>query len=114
MQSQKTQFSDPCFALWHSSPKSYKNEDVEAVYPIDRVLPGSELVKVYELPAILVAAVVHHGDVDEFTEGHKALLKWVEANGYQLTGAYREIYHDWQDCRNATTEIQFPVERVSQ
>jgi DNA-binding transcriptional MerR regulator/predicted transcriptional regulator YdeE len=114
VQNQKAQIAGPCFALWHSSPETYTDEDVEATYPIDRVLPGNEQVTVYELPATQVAAVVHHGDVDEFTEGHKTLLKWMEANGYRLNGAYREIYHDWQDHRNATTEIQFPVEKVSQ
>lgn len=112
VQSQTAQVAGPCFALWHSSPESYTDEDVEAIFPIDRLLPGNEVVKVYELPATEVAAVVHHGDVDEFTEGHKTLLKWLEANGYQLHGAYREIYHDWQDHRNATTEVQFPVEKA--
>jgi DNA-binding transcriptional MerR regulator len=112
VESQKAQFTGPCFALWHSSPGVYTDEEVEAVFPINRMLPGSEQVRVYELPATLVAAVVHCGDVDDFTQGHKALLKWVEANGYQLAGAYREIYHDWRDHRNATTEIQFPVEKA--
>jgi effector-binding domain-containing protein len=60
-----------------------------------------------------VTAVVHHGDVDEFTEGHKTLLEWIAANGYRMTGGYREIYHDWRDHRHATTEVQFPVERES-
>jgi DNA-binding transcriptional MerR regulator len=111
-QSQAAGFAGPCFALWHTSPETYSDEDVEAIYPIDRFLPGNDRIKVYELSATLVAAVVHHDDVDEFTEGHKTLLKWVEANGYRLSGPYREIYHDWQDHRNATTEIQFPVEKV--
>jgi DNA-binding transcriptional MerR regulator len=114
VQSQKVQFAGPCFALWHSSPEVYTNEDVEAIYPIDRVLPETEQIKVYNLPAAQVAAVVHHGSVDEFTEGHKTLLRWAEANGYRLNGAYREIYHDWRDHQNATTEIQFPVEKLSQ
>ena len=114
VQSQKAQFTGPCFALWHTSPEDYTNEDVEAIYPIDRALPESEQIKVYNLPAVQVAAVVHHGSVDDFTEGHKTLLKWAEANGYRLNGAYREIYHDWRDHQDATTEIQFPVEKRSQ
>jgi effector-binding domain-containing protein len=112
VQSQEVQIVGPCFALWHSSPESYTDEDVEAIFPIERLLPSNEQVKVYELPAIEVAAVVHHGDVDEFTEGHKTLLKWTAANGYRLRGAYREIYHDWGDHRNATTEVQLPVEKA--
>jgi DNA-binding transcriptional MerR regulator len=103
----------PCFALWHSPSDVYENEVAEAVVPIDRTLEGTERVEVYQLPSTQVAALVHQGNFEEFTKGHAALLEWVDANGYQIVGPYREIYirHEKQDLAHSTTEIQFPVEK---
>ena len=103
-----------CLALWHSPADVYENEDAEAIVPIDRNLPGTANVKVYELPPTQVASVVHQGNFDEFTQGHAALLEWIDANGYKIVGPYREIYikHDKRHLSNTITEIQFPVEKV--
>jgi DNA-binding transcriptional MerR regulator len=64
-----------CMTLWHSPADVYENEDCEAIVAIDRALPGTDHVKVYELPPTQVAAVVHHGNFEEFTQGHAALLE---------------------------------------
>lgn len=105
---------NPCITLWHSPSDVYENEDAEAVVPIDRPLPGNEKVKVYELAPTLVASVVHQGDFEDFTQGHAALLEWVDANGYRINGPYREIYikHEQSHLSDSTTEIQYPVEKV--
>jgi DNA-binding transcriptional MerR regulator len=100
----------PCFALWYSSADAYADEEVEAVVPIEHAVPENARVRVYQLPQMQVAAVVHHGSFDEFTQGHTALLAWIEANGYRITGPYREIYIQSATGEHAsTTEIQFPV-----
>ena len=106
--------SGPCFALWHSPADVYENEDAEAVVPIDRPLKETKRVKVYELPSIQVAAVVHQGDFEDFTQGHAALLDWIDANDYRIVGPYREIYikHEKSELSDSTTEIQFPVEKA--
>ena len=103
-----------CMALWHSPADVYANEDAEAIIAIDRQLPGTDQVRVYELPPSQVAAVVHQGNFEEFTQGHAALLDWIEDNGYKIAGPYREIYikHDKSDLSHSTTEIQFPVEKA--
>ncbi len=103
-----------CMALWHSPADVYANEDAEAIVEIDQPLPGTKHVKVYELPPTQVAAVVHHGDFEEFTQGHAALLEWIDANGYQIVGPYREIYikHEKNRLSDTITEIQFPVEKA--
>ncbi len=105
----------PCaFAVWHQPADVSANEQAEAAVPIDRVIPGSDRVQVYELPQTQVAAVVHHGDFENFQQGHTALLKWIEENGYRSLGHYRELYihHDPADLANSTTEIQYPVEKI--
>ena len=103
-----------CLAVWHSPADVFSDEDAEAVVPIDRPVPGTDRVAVYELPEVQVAAVVHHGDFADFTQGHVALMKWIEANGYRIAGPYREIYlkHDRRNLADTTTEIQFPVEKL--
>ena len=77
-------------------------------------MPSTDKVKVYELPATHVAAAVHHGNFENFTQVHTALLQWTEANGYKVVGPYREIYiHGPEGHENeSATEIQYPVEKV--
>ena len=103
-----------CMTLWHSPAEVYENEEAEALVVIDRPLPGTDHVKVYELPPTQVAAVLHHGNFEEFTQGHAALLEWIDANGYRIVGPYREIYikHDKNNLADSITEIQFPVEKA--
>jgi DNA-binding transcriptional MerR regulator len=104
----------PCFALWHSPADVYENEDTEAIVPIDRRLKGTDRVKVYELPPTQVAAVVHQGNFEDFQQGHAAILEWIDANGYQIAGPYREIYikHEKGGLSDSTTEVQFQVEKA--
>jgi len=100
----------PCMALWHTSADTHADEDAEAVVPIDRALPDSDRVKVYELAGATVASAVHHGDFAEFTQAHGALLRWIDANGYSIVGPSREIYiHNGADKSNTVTEVQYPV-----
>jgi len=103
-----------CMTLWHSPADVYENEDAEVVVVIERRLPGTDHVTVYELPPTQVASVVHHGDFEEFTQGHAALLEWIDANGYRIAGPYREIYikHEKNNLSDTITEIQFPVEKA--
>ena len=100
--------------VWHSPADVYENEDAEAIVQVDRALPGTDTVKVYQLPATQVASVVHSGDFADFTQGHAALLEWIDANGYRINGPYRELYikHQKNNLKETTTEIQFPVEKV--
>jgi len=92
----------------------YTDETADAAIPIDRRIPSTAQVQVYELPQQQVAAIVHSGAFEDFTHGHTAILSWVEANGYQITGPYREIYIQQAAGTQAesTTEIQYPVDRA--
>ena len=114
VQEQGAKESGPHFTLWHSPSDVYENEDVEAIVPIDRPLKGTDRVKVYELPSTQVAAVVHQGNFQDFTQGHAAILEWIDANGYRIAGPYREIYikHDMGDLSDSTTEVQFAIEKL--
>lgn len=104
----------PCFAIWHQPAEILVDEQAEAAVGIDRNLPSTERVKVYQLPATLVASTIHHGDYDAFAQAHGALLTWIEANGYRSLGNYREVYikFDPENSANHVTEILYPVEKA--
>jgi DNA-binding transcriptional MerR regulator len=84
-----------------------------------RLLPasilGSERVEVEQLCGVeRMACVVHHGPYDEtLIQANTALLKWIDANGYQIRMPTREIYLQYQingDPAHFVTEIQVPIE----
>lgn len=101
----------PCIALWHTSADTYEDEDAEAIVPIETMLPGSQRVRVYELDGGAMASAVHYGDFAGFTAMHPALLRWIDANGYEIVGPSREVYlrHDLTKPGDSVTEIQYPV-----
>lgn len=103
----------PNFTIWHQSPDVYTDEVVEAIVPVNKVFAGTDRVEVYELAETQVASAVHHGDFEDFTQLHTAILQWIEANGYEPVGGYREVYlkHNPDDYSDSTTEVQFPVKR---
>lgn len=103
------------FAIWHQPAEIHANEIAEAAVPIDHTLPSSDQVNVYELPQTQVASLIHHGAFKDLAQEHTALLRWIEANGYEIIGPYREIYikHDRNNMSNSATEIQYPVGKHS-
>lgn len=66
-----------------------------------------------ELPAIPQAAtVVHRGSLSGIQNAYGALFEWMEANGYVINGATRDVnlhYEPDGDPSRYVTEIQFPV-----
>ncbi len=104
----------PSLAIWHSPADVFMDEDAEAAVPVDRLLPSTERVVVHEVPETQVASAVHHGNFDEFTQAHVAVLTWIETSGSRVAGPYREVYVDCGDSDPAgsTTEVQFPVDRA--
>ncbi|HEV2473505.1 MAG TPA: GyrI-like domain-containing protein [Chthonomonadales bacterium] len=99
----------PCCALWHQGSEVLENEIAEAAIPIDRAVPGTEAVKVYEIPAGKVASVLHHGGFDGLPRMHRALHRWMEDASYQPAASYREIYINTEDPANAVLEVQYPI-----
>jgi DNA-binding transcriptional MerR regulator len=117
---QRAQFNGPCFAVYHDPEYKERDVDVEVCQPIAGTLAGSGRVTVRELPATeTMASVVHKGAFLTIGDAYTALMQWIQANGYRIVGASREIYlHAGdgktvrQDDPTYVTEIQFPVEKV--
>lgn len=67
-----------------------------------------------ELPAAdHLATIVRSGPLYQSHLAFGKLGVWMEANGYQIAGACREIFLDLPVQENPTMEIQFPVARAA-
>ena len=113
---QRYQTNEPCFTIYHDAEYRDRNIDSEVCEPVGSAPVESRgRVKVYELPAITAASIVHHGTFDTLTNAYKVILKWIEDNGYRICGPERELYlHTGsgqvrQDDPSYVTEVQFPV-----
>lgn len=113
----QTQFAGPCLTLYYDEGYTDRDVDTEVAQPISGALPADERVKVYDLPAALVASAVHHGPYTTLSQVYDALIPWIEANGYRSAGAPREIYLQSkgdgdQNDPDCVTEVQIPVEKA--
>ena len=119
----------PCLTIYHDPEYREHDVELEVCEPVARAVTGEGRVKVYELPAVkTMACILHHGDFQNVGETYNALLRWIETNGYRISGCNREVYllavadphtqakypadylTDSDDKR--VTEIQFPIEKV--
>jgi len=106
----------PCFAIWHDDEHKDQDVDGEACVPVDDKYQGLPTVRCADLPTVKAASVIHHGAYNTLSQSYQAVLKWVEANGYQVHGPIREIYLQCaeplrQDDDAYVTEIQFPLRK---
>jgi effector-binding domain-containing protein len=101
----------PTLFICHDAEYKEKDVDIEACVPIKKSIPGTDKIKVYELPGIEAACTIHNGPYDSIGGAYGALMPWIEANGYQVTGPSREVYltYDEKEPLKNVTEIQFPV-----
>lgn len=103
--------------IYHDEGYKERDVDVEAVTFLTAPIPTSERVRVYEIPELTVVSTVHSGAFSRFNEAYDALVRWIEANGYQIAGPGREIflhtnYPVRQDDEGNVTEVQLVVARV--
>jgi effector-binding domain-containing protein len=110
-------FAGPTIFICHDPEYKEKDVDVEAGVPIVEAIPGTDRIKVYELPGLEQAAcTIYKGPYEGIGEAYSALMSWIESNGYQIIGNDRELYltspADTQDPNEYVTEIQFPVKKA--
>jgi DNA-binding transcriptional MerR regulator len=109
--------SGVCFCLYHDEEYRERDWDIEVCEPINVDLKTDGRVQVRTLPAVeKMACTVHKGGFLSISNAYDAILKWIDANGYHITGPYREVYlnpstDDTGEDPNTVTEIQYPVEK---
>ncbi|HLZ09240.1 MAG TPA: MerR family transcriptional regulator, partial [Chloroflexota bacterium] len=104
--------------LWYDTEFKERDVDGAAAFILRCRVPESGRMHVHELPAATMAATVHHGSYNTIGDAHEAVLKWVEANRYQIVGPDREVYlyntvPISLNNPSYVTEIQYPVEKAA-
>lgn len=96
----------------------FQDQEVDAEAGICMTHPASvnAPARCYQLPAVVVAAVVHHGAFNRIVSAYDALLRWIESNGYHPCGSTRDFFLHVgvpvsRDDESNVTEIQVPVEK---
>lgn len=111
----------PPQAIYHDEEFKLTDMDVEVVIPVataitrDLSLPNGRTLSVRDLPAVQSAAsIIHIGSYDGLSATYQVLGKWIDANGYRIAGASREIYLKAADKDgDPIVEIQWPVEKAA-
>jgi DNA-binding transcriptional MerR regulator len=87
---------------------------VDSVVPTEAMLQGEGRVRSRLEPGGEVAFTVHVGPYEDLPAAFAAVAAWVGANGLEVSGALREIYHDHDPgpARRHRVEVQFPVRRA--
>jgi DNA-binding transcriptional MerR regulator len=83
----------PPFSIYYDEDYREQDVDIEVAVPLKHAIPESETIRVRHLPRLTsVACVVHVGEYSGIYRAYNALLSWIEANGYQMSGPIREVY----------------------
>ena len=103
----------PPVALYHDPEFKEADVDVEVAFPLWREVKEEGEFKMVELPGYeSMASVMYKGPYEGIGEAYNALMRWVEANSYHLTGPTREIYLTEPGKvppAEYVTEVQAPV-----
>jgi DNA-binding transcriptional MerR regulator len=98
--------------VWHDGDFREECADAEATFATSDQLPADDRICASELPLVeSMACVVHHGPADSIGSACRALLQWVDANGYQLAGPERVRMIERGGTNGAAdvVELQVPI-----
>ena len=99
-------------AIWHTCAGKGGRIDCEAIALLDTPIPDSKRVRVYEIPGITGATIIHQGSDETIETAYAAVRSWIRANGYTISGPNRETYWQGGVAGNdgfGLTEIQYPI-----
>lgn len=102
-----------CFTRYLESGFQEEQILIETCEAVTEKKQDSELVKFQEFEEIQAACIFHKGSYDTFSETYDVILRYIEENGFEISGDIRESYIDgvWNKEREEDwlTEIQIPV-----
>lgn len=107
--------------LYHMAEYAETNIDMEFSITLPDIVQftgkiDQEAVRVYQLPAIpRAASVVHSGMIQDVPQAIAALFTWIDRNGYNISGAIREIHLFGPETvrvrdEPVVIELQVPIE----
>ena len=103
----------PGITLYYDTEMREQDISLGACMPFAGSLSDGEQVKVETLPGVeTMASVIHRGPFSTLNQAYNAMLKWIETNGYAISGPNRELNLEYErggDQTKFVTEVQFPV-----
>lgn len=111
-----------CLAVFHGNEYNHDWVDWELgfitpkslIEPID--LEGDRRLTPRQLPSVNeMVCTIHSGPYATLNCGYAALGNWVHENGYEISGAGREVYLKLgkaDSTEDPITELQFPVQKA--
>ena len=105
-----------CFNIYHDKEYKETDIDVEICEAVTELKEDTKILKFKRLERVQSAACVYvKGDYSNLAEAYGELIKWIENNGYEITGNARESFIDgiWnkENPEEWLTEIQFPISK---
>ena len=83
----------PPFSIYYDDEYREQDMDIEVAVPLKYAIPENDLIRVRQMPRLTnLACVVHVGEYADVYQAYNALLAWIEANEYRMTGPIREVY----------------------
>ena len=117
----------PPFSIYYDDEYREQDMDIEVAVPLKYAIPENDMIRVRQMPRLTsVACVVHVGEYADVYQAYNALLAWIEANEYRMTGPIREVYLRYgadgldfelpptylaDDKHEYVTELQLSVEK---
>ena len=99
--------------LWHDASAQNQMPEAEVTHHLEYSIPETSAVRVYELPALpMAASLTFEGRYDgvEMTDAFSALYSWVEDNGYGIGGATRQTFlAPLNETNEFSIELQVPI-----
>ncbi|MBP2652519.1 MAG: transcriptional regulator, MerR family [Firmicutes bacterium] len=104
-----------CFTIYHDGEYKETDIDVEICEAVTDFGRDSDTIKFKKIDNVKTAAcIMHKGPYNRIGMAYGAVMKWIEGNGYRISGFPRESYIDgiWnkENSEEWLTEIQIPVE----
>lgn len=102
-----------CFIV--SLDGEYKEKDIHMEFceAVDRIKPDFDEVVFKKIENVTALSVLHKGSYADFPKVYAFAFKWIEENGYTVSGAPRESYIDgiWNkdNPEDWLTELQIPI-----
>lgn len=82
---------------------------VTAGVPFDADFEAQAPMVVETVPALTIATTVHKGSYEGLPAAFHAVIEWIGANAYQITGDPWECYLDGPEVSEPRTKVCFPV-----
>lgn len=108
-------FGGPGMTLYHEMAEGSNEIKMEIAVPVTAPIPETDQISIYELPAVEVATLVHHGPFESLSAAYGAMINWLQTNKHTVVATTREIYLQFapdMPPEQYVTEIQFPIRRL--